>query len=128
MDLSPEQKTQIRDLLEQEYEKSRELLIKIMDLQFELRQLRWQDANPAAVEAKKEELKNLRSQLQQIRQEYRQKMEYLLTPKQKAKLQNRQGCKRDPNIIKEKRFQKKEHIKERSKLREGNGQSFQRGI
>jgi len=57
MDLSPEQKTQIRDLLEQEYEKSRELLIKIMDLQFELRQLRWQDANPAAVEAKKKSLK-----------------------------------------------------------------------
>ncbi|RDV84076.1 Spy/CpxP family protein refolding chaperone [Ammonifex thiophilus] len=90
--LTSEQLAQIRDIQQQMYNQTRDLRIKLMDAMFELRQLRWQE-NPdqAAIDAKIKEIENLRDQLRQAAQEYRQKMDSVLTPEQKEKLQSLRG-------------------------------------
>ncbi|WP_049757125.1 Spy/CpxP family protein refolding chaperone [Ammonifex degensii] len=90
--LTSEQLAQIRDIQQQMYNQTRDLRIKLMDAMFELRQLRWQE-NPdrAAIDAKIKEIKNLRDQLRQAAREYRQKMDSILTPEQKEKLQSLRG-------------------------------------
>lgn len=91
--LTSEQAAQIRDIQQQMYNKTRDLRIKLMDATFALRQLRWQE-NPdqAAIDAKIKEINNLRDQLRETAQECRQKMDSVLTPEQKEKLQSLHGC------------------------------------
>ena len=97
--LASDQLAKIRDIQQQMYNKTRDLRIKLMDAMFELRQLRWQEnPNQAAIDAKIKEINDLREQLRQVAQEYRQKMDSVLTPEQKEKLQSlcgpgaRSGC------------------------------------
>ncbi|MGO0122103.1 Spy/CpxP family protein refolding chaperone [Desulfothermobacter acidiphilus] len=100
--LTPEQLSQIRDLQQQNYNQTRDLRIKLMDANFELRQLRWQ-VNPdqAAIKAKLAEIKQIRDQLRQADRELRDKMEALLTPEQRQKLQSwREDHRKNPREAK----------------------------
>ncbi|MDN5347857.1 MAG: hypothetical protein PWP65_1421 [Clostridia bacterium] len=90
--LTDQQVTQIQDLQQKMYEKTRDLRIKLMDAMFSLRQLRWQkDPDQAAIDAKIKEINDLRAQLQQATQEFRQQMDSVLTPEQKSKIESRRG-------------------------------------
>lgn len=95
--LTDQQLAEIKSIQQEMYSRSRDLRIKLMDAMFELRQLKFQkNPDQSAVEAKEKEIGDIRSQLQQIAQDARQKMESVLTQEQKDKIQSlrgfRHGC------------------------------------
>lgn len=90
--LTDQQLAEIRSIQQEMYSRSRDLRIKLMDAMFELRQLKFQkNPDQSAVEAKQKEISDIRSQLQQIAQDARQKMESVLTQEQKDKIQSLRG-------------------------------------
>lgn len=87
--LTDDQLAQLRSIEQEEYSSARELRIKLMDLMFELRQLKLQrNPDEDAVEAKLKEIEGIQSQLRTIADEAREKMQSILTEDQKAKLES----------------------------------------
>ncbi|BCV25508.1 Spy/CpxP family protein refolding chaperone [Gelria sp. Kuro-4] len=90
--LTDEQVQKIQDLQREMYEGTKDLRAKLQDAVFELRQLRW-EKNPdqATVDAKTKEVSDLRTQLQQVTQEYQKKFESILTAEQLEKAKSLRG-------------------------------------
>lgn len=92
LNLSDQQSQQLKDLQKNAYEATRNLRTKLQDAMFELRQLGL-EKNPdkAAVDAKIQEINDLRTQMYQSRQQNWQNSQNILTPEQQAQLNNMRG-------------------------------------
>lgn len=92
LNLSDQQSQQLKDLQKNAYEATKSLRSKLQDAMFELRQLGL-EKNPdkAAIEAKIQEINDLRAQMYQIGQQNWQNAQNILTPEQQAQVNNFRG-------------------------------------
>lgn len=82
MELTEEQVESIKENRDEIYKETRDLRIKFMDLKHELKQAQFsQDED--AIEAKMDEINEVRSQMEEIRQNHREECSSILTEEQK---------------------------------------------
>jgi len=92
LNLTEQQMTQMRQINQDTYNQTRELRIKLMDSMHELKQMQLQQ-NPdkTKMEAKIQEIKQLRDKIQSIHQEKREKCRSLLTQEQRNQMNQFRG-------------------------------------
>jgi periplasmic protein CpxP/Spy len=83
--LSPQQKEQVRALREQEKQKNGPLMTQAKDLREQARAAR-ESGNQAKLQSVRSQMEALRPRLQEARADYKQKMDAILTPEQRTKL------------------------------------------
>lgn len=91
LNLSDRQVQQLKEINLSTYQATRPIKIKLLDAKFELRQLRIDGKDKAAIDAKSKEIKGLQDELRKIRQEKRQKFQSILTSEQLARLKTLKG-------------------------------------
>ncbi|MDH7578996.1 MAG: periplasmic heavy metal sensor [Bacillota bacterium] len=90
--LTDEQAAKIQQLEKNTYDQTRALRDRLGDAMFELRQLRWQkNVDKATVEARIQEVNDLRSQLYNIKQSAWEERQSILTQEQLDKLESMRG-------------------------------------
>ncbi len=92
LNLTDEQSQQLKDLHKSNYEATKDMRAQLQNAMFELKQLGF-DKNPdkAAVDAKIQEINNLRTQLNQVMQQNRESMQNILTPEQQEQMKSMKG-------------------------------------
>jgi len=88
LNLTEQQVEQLQGILEETYSKTRALKIKMMDLQHELQLLRLEQ-DETKIEAKINEIKEVRDQIAEIMREAKEQQRSILTEEQLKKLQNK---------------------------------------
>jgi periplasmic protein CpxP/Spy len=83
--LSPQQKEQVRALREQEKQKNGPLMTQAKDLRGQARAAR-ESGDQAKLQSVRSQMEALRPRLQEARADYKQKMDAILTPEQRTKL------------------------------------------
>jgi len=90
LNLTDQQVEQLKKILEETYSKTRDLKIKMMDLQHELQLLRLEQ-DEEEIEAKINEIKEVRDQIAEIMNEARERHRSILTEEQLEKMQEMRG-------------------------------------
>ncbi|MCL6479980.1 MAG: periplasmic heavy metal sensor [Peptococcaceae bacterium] len=92
LNLSDEQAQQLKALHKSNYEATKELRINLQEAMFELEQLGFEtDTDETVVEAKITEINDLRDQIYQLEQEYRENMQDILTTEQQYMMMGGHG-------------------------------------
>jgi Spy/CpxP family protein refolding chaperone len=86
LNLSQDQVKQLKEINENSFKVTKDLRLRLMTAQFELRQLRIEGTDQSAMEAKLSEIKELNAELKALRESKRQKIQSILTPEQQSKL------------------------------------------
>lgn len=86
LNLTDTQVKQLKEINRQTHEATKTLKIKLLDAKYELRQMGIEGTNKAAMEAKIKEIKELKAQLDKVKQDRWQKTQSILTPEQQSKL------------------------------------------
>jgi len=86
LNLTDTQVKQLKEINRQTHEATKALKIKLLDAKYELRQMGIEGTNKAAMEAKIKEIKELKAQLDKVKQDRWQKTQSILTPEQQSKL------------------------------------------
>jgi Spy/CpxP family protein refolding chaperone len=90
LNLSPQQKDQIRALREQEKQKNGPLMTQAKDLRTQAKAAR-ESGDQAKLQSVRNQMQTLKPQLQQARADYKQKLDAILTPEQRTKLDQMQA-------------------------------------
>ena len=82
---------QLKEINLSTYQAAKPIKVKLSDARFELRQLRIDGRDKAAIEAKTKEIKEYKDQLHKLQQQKHQKIRSILTAEQQAKLKTMKG-------------------------------------
>ncbi|SFG50590.1 Heavy-metal resistance [Desulfotomaculum arcticum] len=94
LNLTEQQKSKMREIDQDTYSQTRDLRIKLMDSMHELKQLQLQpNPDSAKIEAKINEVNDLRAKIHGVVQQSRQQCRSLLTPEQQAQMKQFKGKK-----------------------------------
>jgi len=91
LNLTSEQVSKMQEIQQNTYNKTRDFRIKLMDSMSQLRQLQLQNADKAQIDAKIQEVNDLRSSLYSITQDSRTQLQSLLTQDQLAQMAKNRG-------------------------------------
>lgn len=91
LNLSDRQVQQLKEINLSTYQAAKPIKSKLADARFELRQLRIDGKDKAAIQAKTKEIQEYRDQLGKLRQQKHQKIQSILTSEQQDKLKTLKG-------------------------------------